>query len=128
MKKYVDIYACIIYLFSKFGLSTVSSETVFNHMADYADHNSADVAPRAEVERLEEELEIWKQQRFNIFQRTELYEKARTKVAREIFGEIDSTIDLICAMTGLDVRLYGKYAELKNKYTEGTPDGKRTDR
>ena len=50
----------------------------------------------------------------------------RAEVAR-IFEEIDSTIDLICAMTGIDIAFFGKYAELKKKYTEDTPDGKRTD-
>lgn len=41
----------------------------------------------------------------------------REEVVR-IFAEIDSTIDLICAMTGVDIAIFGKYAELKKKYTE----------
>lgn len=48
MAKYIDIDACGRYLFDKIGFSTVSLETVLDHMADYSDHNSADVAPRAE--------------------------------------------------------------------------------
>ena len=47
------------------------------------------------------------------------YRKA-SDVAREIFEGVDSTIDLICAMTGLDIKVFGKYAELKKKYTEVT--------
>ena len=34
---------------------------------------------------------------------------------KEIFAAIDATIDLICAMTGLDIAIFGKYAELKKK-------------
>ncbi len=46
------------------------------------------------------------------------YRKA-SDVAEEIFLAIDETINLICAMTGLDIAIFGKYAELKKKYTEG---------
>lgn len=35
-----------------------------------------------------------------------------------IFDELESIIDLVGAMVGLDIRLYGSYAELKKKYTE----------
>ncbi len=45
------------------------------------------------------------------------YRKA-SEVAEEIFLAVDETIDLICAMTGLDIAIFGKYAELKKKYTE----------
>jgi hypothetical protein len=45
------------------------------------------------------------------------YRKA-SEVAREIFEAVDTTIDLVCAMTGLDITIFGKYAELKKKYTE----------
>jgi hypothetical protein len=38
--------------------------------------------------------------------------------AEEIFAAVDATIDLICAMTGLDITIFGKYAELKKEYTE----------
>ena len=51
----------------------------------------------------------------------ELYYKDYRKasdVAEDIFAEIDSIIGLICAMTGLDFIILGKYAELKKKYTE----------
>ena len=44
----------------------------------------------------------------------------REEVAK-IFEEIDAMIDLICVMTGVDIAIFGKYAELKKKYTE---DGK----
>ena len=41
----------------------------------------------------------------------------RSEVER-IFDEVDSMLDLVGAMVGLDIRVYGKYAELKKKYTE----------
>ena len=44
-------------------------------------------------------------------------------VAREIFEEIDSLINIVGAMTGLDIFVMGKYAELKKKYTEEITEG-----
>ena len=46
------------------------------------------------------------------------YRKA-SEVAREIFEQIDDTMELICAMTGVDVVLFGRYAELKKMFMEG---------
>ena len=43
------------------------------------------------------------------------YHKA-SDVAREIFAEIDSMIELLCVMFGHDIIIVGKYAELKKKY------------
>jgi hypothetical protein len=84
---------------------------------------TADVAPKSEVEKLQNELVIWKQNRFNLYQKLECYEKARQKVAREIFEEIekmliDSTHIPDCARF-VDI---DKLAELKKKYT-GVEDG-----
>ena len=39
-------------------------------------------------------------------------------VAEEIFEQIDDTMDLLCAMTGVDVRLFGRYAELRKMFME----------
>ena len=48
------------------------------------------------------------------------YKNATDVVQREevekIFAEIDSTIELVCAMTGVNITIFGKYAELKKKY------------
>lgn len=44
------------------------------------------------------------------------YRKA-SDVAEEIFAAVDAAIDLICAMTGFDITIFGKYAELKKKYS-----------
>ncbi len=52
----------------------------------------------------------------------ELYVKGYRKaseVAEEIFSVVDETIEMICFMTGLDITIFGKYAGLKKKYTEG---------
>lgn len=49
---------------------------------------------------------------------------AKREVAKEILDEIDQTIELICAMTGVDVVLFGRYAELKKKYTEAANENK----
>ena len=40
----------------------------------------------------------------------------------KIFEEVDSMLDLVGAMVGLDIRVYGKYTELKKKYTEDSND------
>ena len=74
---------------------------------------------KAEVEKLQNELVIWKQNRFNLFQRLECYETARQKVASEIFAEIDQLITNYFADIISGVTLIVKIAELKKKYTEG---------
>ncbi len=81
---------------------------------------TADVVPKSEVERLQTDVEVWKQNRFNIFQRLELYEMTRQKVAREIFEEIEK---YECHNLFGEPKMYmlydAQYAELKKKYTEG---------
>ena len=46
-------------------------------------------------------------------------EDIKREVAREIFEAVDSMLELVCAMTGLGMTYFGKYSELKKKYTEG---------
>ena len=75
----------------------------------------SDVAPKSEVEKLKEDIEVWKQERFNIFQRLELYEMTRQKVAREIFEEIEK---ISKAPYGYICLSNDELAELKKKYTE----------
>ena len=36
----------------------------------------------------------------------------------ELIKLVDDMLDLVCAMTGLELTYFGKYAELKKKYTE----------
>ena len=101
--------------------------------------STADVAPKSEVEKLQNELVIWKQNRFNIYQKLECYETARQKVAREIFEAIEREVSSKIPMKftpifkrDLDYDagvIDGKHdaffevlvliAELKKKYTEG---------
>ena len=40
----------------------------------------------------------------------------KSEVAREFIDAVD--LNLVCAMTGLELMFFGKYAELKKKYTE----------
>ena len=89
---------------------------------------AADVVPREEIQWLEGELEVWKQERFNIFQCTELYEKARTKVVKEIFAEIEQQLrglfdffrqdDCIRESSAIMLAI-SEIAELKKKHTGG---------
>lgn len=44
---------------------------------------------------------------------------AKQEVAREIFERVDSLLDLICHMTGIEIINFTQYTELKKKYTEG---------
>lgn len=46
---------------------------------------AANVVPKSEVD-------VWKQNRFNLYQRLECYEMARQKVARQIFGDVKVAI------------------------------------
>ena len=87
---------------------------------------TADVVPKTEVEKLQKELEIWKQNRFNLFQRLGCYEMAKQKVASEIFAEIyDRLLQSFPAQSFIDApctthdRIFNMVAELKKKYAEG---------
>ena len=76
-------------------------------IADIDDQETADVAPRSEVERLYYNLQAV------------LEERAETKreIAREIFEEIESIfIDGCDYYHSMEI---GDFAELKKKYTEG---------
>ena len=42
----------------------------------------------------------------------------KSEVAREFIDAVDQMLNLVCAMTGLELMFFGKYAELKKKYTE----------
>lgn len=76
---------------------------------------------KAENKTLQGNLVIWKQDRFNLYQRLELYKMAREKVAREIFEEMQSCL-IQRHWNGLNIVSFEfdavKYAELKKKYTE----------
>ena len=54
-------------------------------------------------------------------------DEAESRVASEIFDVVDELIDRICAMTGVNIILFGKYMELKKKYGGGAGRGKITD-
>lgn len=75
---------------------------------------------KAEVGKLQNELVIWKQNRFNLFQRLECYKMARQKVASEIFAEIDEILfDYENAIQEKYRNAFEtRFAELKKKYAE----------
>ena len=76
---------------------------------------------KTEVEKLQKELEIWKQNRFNLFQRLGCYEMAKQKIASEIFEEIESKKMFLkdCVGNMGVVVLFKDISELKDKYAEG---------
>ena len=85
------------------------------------DAPTADVVPRSEVEKLQNDLVIWKQNRFNLYQKLECYEMARQTVAREIFAEIEfeiANLDFDRDETRM-IAIEGIIANAKKKYTEG---------
>ena len=45
------------------------------------------------------------------------YRKA-SEVAEEIFEVVDESIAMICELTGFSISMFGKYNEIKAKYTE----------
>lgn len=49
------------------------------------------------------------------------YRKA-SEVAEEIFAAVDESISMICDLTGFSISMFGKYHEIKKKYTEGGND------
>jgi hypothetical protein len=76
---------------------------------------TADVVPKSEVEKLKAIIADHKasEERWE-----ELFSNTKTEVAREFIDAVDSMLNLVCAMTGLELTYLGKYAELKKKYTE----------
>ena len=97
-----------------YGKPTLDYESGVKVMNMIDNAPTADVVPKSEVEKLQNELVIWKQNRFNLYQKLECYEMARQKVASEIFAEIEK---LHLHITNeFDLR---RYNELKKKYTEG---------
>lgn len=74
---------------------------------------------KAEVEKLQNELVIWKQNRFNLFQRLECYEMVRQKVAREIFEELDNLKKQYIKGDIDEHKFIVRLFLLKKKYTEG---------
>lgn len=76
------------------------------------------VVPKSEAEKLKADVEVWRQNRFNIFQRLECYEMARQEVAREIFEEIDVLVDDWKHSYIQSIQFIAELAELKKKYTE----------
>ena len=79
---------------------------------------SADVVPKSEVDKLKSDLVVWKQDRFNLYQRLECYEMARQKVAKEIFEDIDAMIFGTIIPNDCAIVSIAELAELKKKYTE----------
>ena len=53
----------------------------------------------------------------------QMAEGLKRKAAKEIFKEIDALVEMLCAMTGLNIVIGGKYTALKKKYTEGKHNG-----
>ncbi len=93
MARYIDADALIKQMKdSKYVITETPFQRGVNASVDYwiaeiKHFPEADVVPRAEVEKIVEEVE--------------------------------KTIETICAMTGFDVVFFGRYAELKKKYTKG---------
>ena len=49
-------------------------------------------------------------------------------VAEEIFEQIDDTMDLVCAMTGVNICLFARYAELRKMFLEDSDGQQRPGR
>lgn len=78
-------------------------------------------------EKAIKDVEVWKQNRFNLYQRLECYKMARQNVAREIFEEIEKiTMHNVTSSYGIWLMSMGEdaFAELKKKYI-GESDVKR---
>lgn len=100
-----------------------NKESALGVLNELLDEKDAEIKRlKAENKTLQGELVIWKQDRFNLYQRLELYKIAREKVAREIFEEIDKirTIERAAHKRGVEdcYNSDSEYAELKKKYTE----------
>ena len=82
-----------------------------------------DVVPREEFDRLRHILNSYTLQHGTVKDQHAAIDRIKAETAREIFEEIDTMcVDLFGNFN------HKRFAELKEKYTEDTPDGKRTDR
>lgn len=107
-------------------IAEAENRMIFDILNGLESEPTADVVPKSEVEKLKSDLLVWKQNRFNIFQRLECYEMTRQKIAREIFEEIERLIANECLVfkdeNGIrgyvDASVHYAIAELKKKYTE----------
>lgn len=114
MARYIDADALIEMLNIK--AKTDEEMGLYNHLAltqsfiTFVERQpTADVVPKSE-------LEIWKQNRFNIFQSIECYDMTRKKVAREIFEDIEES----CVVRFGNTHVFDtdRFDELKKKYSE----------
>lgn len=80
---------------------------------------AAEVVPSNEVDKLKGDIEVWKQNRFNLFQRLECYAMARKKVAREIFKDIKFEIHQLIFVPDETraERIEEVLTEIEKKYT-----------
>jgi hypothetical protein len=98
-------------------------------MARYID---ADIVTQ-EIEKLQTELEsnndtIWNKNKpiykglcyaRGIIDDTPTADVVPKSEVEELIKSVDDMLDLVCAMTGLELTCFGKYAELKKKYIKG---------
>lgn len=93
------------------------NDAKYTVLKELAEAPTADVAPRAEVERLERILNSYVLQYGTAVDKQKIIDEAKIEVAREIIGEILSTNtpDVDGFFTIHETEL----TELKKKYTEG---------
>ena len=83
---------------------------------------TADVVPKSEVEKLENEVErlttilnSYALQYGTVADKQKVIDKAKAEVAREIFEEIEKVVNYALCV---DITDWSAYIELKKKYTE----------
>ena len=117
MARYIDADALIKTIFPFDGVDkrfySINARAVYEAIKKAP---TADAVPKSEVDELKADVEVWKQNRFNIFQRIECYDMTRKKVAREIFEEIEES----CVGRFGNTHIFDtdRFDELKKKYTE----------
>ena len=124
MARYIDADALIKTIFPFDGVDkrfySINARAVYEAIKKAP---TADAVPKSEVDELKADVEVWKQNRFNIFQRIECYDMTRKKVAREIFEEIKKPILSQLGISTMEKKEAYHYCldvldELKKKYTE----------
>ena len=94
-------------------------ETNVNEVGIAFEKSTAEVAPRAEVERLERILNSYALQYGTVRDKQKVIDEAKSEVAREIFEEIDKILDNYSIILDGEIGFFSLIAELKKKYTEG---------
>lgn len=128
MPRYIEVQTALNIIDKYAKTVTENEKVIVDAVRDIVEiiTPAADVVPKSEVEELRSKITELKKDRYQVLPdgRVELIprtdiEKIKTKVAREIFEEIENIFGKHLLWYHFTEEKYQKYIDLKKKYTEG---------